>query len=211
MTDWPGLGVDIPGVGSNLTGDDLEGYPDSSNSSSGPTGSGDVEDFDISGYPFRFNPALHPGARHVRTDLGGENPRSNLEGFYDETGNTYKADFDERTGSKKTNFEKLRLGRLVMTELALARGIVEGGKRYGFRFLYNPTQLSGSMHVNSNFVPERVERSGIEVGVSGHLVRLVQLDASASTLPQSQARGNLPRSKSAPDTRLRAETARIHR
>lgn len=139
--------------------------PDSD--SSGGTGTAEVESFDISGLPFRFNPPMHKLTRYVRTDLGeSAKQKSSMAAYYDEEGNTYDADFAVRTDGKATGFEHLRLGRIIMDDMAVSRGVKEGGKRYGFRFLYNPTELGGTLNVGTNFIPNQ-QSTGTHVLQSG--------------------------------------------
>lgn len=114
----------------------------------------EVQSFDISGFPFRFNPPLHKDNRFVATNLGEKGSR-NVAKFYTDTKNEYDADFAVRKGEKKTGFEGLRLGRIIMDDIAVSRGVKEGGKRYGFRFLYNPTELGGTLNVGTDFIPDQ--------------------------------------------------------
>lgn len=136
--------------------------------SSGGTGTAEIQNFDASGLPFRFNPPMHKMSRLVRPDLTGASPKSSFARFYNEEHNTYDSDFAVRNGNGKTGFENLRLGRIVMDDMAITRGIIEGGKRYGFRFLYNPAELSGTLNVGTSFIPDQratntaVLQSGLE-------------------------------------------------
>lgn len=161
-----------------------------SSDSSGGTGTAEIQSFNVSGLPFRFNPPMHKLSRMVLTDLGeGKRyPGNSLAAFYDETNNTYKSDFAVRTGNSKTKFENLRLGRIIMDDMAVSAGIVEAGKRYGFRFLYNPSQISGGLNVSANFIPDQratntaVLQSGLEtISFEVLLNRIPDVNSKATT------------------------------
>lgn len=132
--------------GNTLTG--------SSDSSEG-TGGAEVESFDISGFPFQFNPPLHQSLRFARTDLGEGAKTSGVAAFYDETRNKYGSDLATRRDEAPTGFEKLRLGRIIMDDIAVSKGVKDGGVRFGFRFLYNPSQLGGALNVGTDFIPDQ--------------------------------------------------------
>ena len=150
--------------------------------SSGGTGTSEVQSFDISGLPFRFNPPLHKLSRFVLTNLGEgkRNAKNSLASFYDETGNQYGKDFAVRTDEKQTGFEKLRLGRIIMDDMAVSRGVIESGKRYGFRFLYNPSELGGTLNVGTDFIPNQ-QSTGTQVLQSG--LENMQLEVLLNRIP----------------------------
>jgi hypothetical protein len=117
---------------------------------------------DASGMPFRFNPPLHPSARHVRADFGAENYRAGQDdSLYSET----KISFGKKSATRKdgsSTFEDLRLGRIVQGDMALTVAMLEADQRYGMRFLYNPTTVAGGLNVGTSFIPTQ-QSSGAHV------------------------------------------------
>jgi Lysozyme like domain len=109
--------------------------------------------------PFTFNPPPHPSLMHRFPGWTAGDHRL----LYDEAANRY--------GSGETGegqFPNLRLGRIVMGKEALSFA-VKDGTRYGFRFLYNPTTVSGGTNVGTDFIPDpsstitAVLQDGLEV------------------------------------------------
>lgn len=103
-----------------------------------------VDVADLSGYPWTFNPPIHPSLQH--TELHNKKTRDDLRWAYEqgvETANTYGADF---------NLGSLRLGRLAMGKQAWSYAAQEMGTRFGFRFQYNPGEVKGGTYVNGEFI-----------------------------------------------------------
>lgn len=151
-----------------------------SSDASGGTGESGVQSFDISGLPFKFNPPLHKSLRFIRTNLGEGAKNSGVKSFYDETNNKYEASFAMRKDEGKTGFENLRLGRIIMDDMAVSKGVIEGGKRFGFRFLYNPAQLGGSLNVGTDFIPN--QQSAVTVVLQKGLENM-QLEVLLNRIP----------------------------
>lgn len=127
-------------------------YGGSDSSSTDSSGGSDIQTFDASGLPFKFNPPLHPSARHVLTDLDADTRsevRADLRTIYDETGNRYGKN------AAKNKFPNLRLGRIVQGDEALTFAMIEKNERYGMRFLYNPETIQGGSQVNGKFIPDK--------------------------------------------------------
>jgi hypothetical protein len=160
----------------------MEDVTTGSSDASGGTGTAEIQSFDISGLPFRFNPPMHKLSRLALVDLGEgrRNPASSLASYYDERSNTYSASNAVRNDGGKTGFENLRLGRIIMDDMAVSRGIIESGNRYGFRFLYNPTQLGGTLNVGTNFIPDQ-RSTGTHVLQSG--LEQIQLEVLLNRIP----------------------------
>jgi len=179
-----GITITSPSYGSSPA----NGAPTTGSSdASGGTGTAEIQNFDTSGLPFRFNPPMHNLSRSVRPSMVGA-PKKSYDRFYNEDKNTYDADFAVRNGNGMTGFENLRLGRIVMDDMAITRGIVEGGKRYGFRFLYNPAALSGTLNVGTDFIPDQratntaVLQSGLEtISFEVILNRIPDVTSKATT------------------------------
>jgi hypothetical protein len=128
---------------------------DSGGDSSAGTGEEEIPMMDASGMPFRFNPPLHPAARHVRADFGAKTyKRGQDDILYSETAMKFGADSARRDGGSSA-FENLRLGRIVQGDMALTAAMLESNKRYGMRFLYNPSQVSGGLSVGVDFIPSQ--------------------------------------------------------
>jgi hypothetical protein len=123
---------------------DTDTADDSSSSSS--SGS---ETQDISGMPFRFNPPLHPSARHIRPDLASDDPLF----VYTEPNSLYPAN-SLSDDAAKSAFTSLRLGRLVMGNMAMSWALADAKERFGFRFLYNPEKVQRGATVGTDFIPD---------------------------------------------------------
>ena len=141
------------------TGTESSGNGDTtaSDTSTGGGDTSEVQSFSISHLPFRFNPPLHKDARFKVVDIseGATFPTRFNSEFYDDIHNQYDAKLAVREDGKKTGFEHLRLGRIIMDDFAVTKTILDSGKRYGFRFLYNPVELSGSLNVGTDFIPDQ--------------------------------------------------------
>lgn len=160
--------------------------PDTSTGSSDSSGGGeDVQTFNVSTLPFKFNPPLHSSLRFVRANLGEVGKATDL-GFYDEKKNKYDAKLAVREDGKKTGFENLRLGRIIMDDMAVSKGVIESGSRYGFRFLYNPAQLGGTLNVGTDFIPNQ-QSSGSAVLQKG--LENLQLEVLLNRIPDLNGRG----------------------
>jgi hypothetical protein len=130
--------------------------PDDEGSGGGGTGGASSGTQDISGLPFRFNPVIHPSLSHVIPDydLYGTDPLNN------EIGSVYTAD---------TNYQSFRLGRIMMAKEAFSYVRNPFNERYGFRFLYNPSTVSGGTYFNGDFfvnpsmTPRLPMQQGLEV------------------------------------------------
>ena len=104
---------------------------------------------DISGMPFRFNPPLHPSARHIRPDLASNDPLF----VYTEPNNLYPAN-SLSDDAARSAFTSLRLGRLVMGNMAMSWALTDAKERFGFRFLYNPEKVERGATVGTDFIPD---------------------------------------------------------
>jgi hypothetical protein len=101
-----------------------------------------------SGLPYTFNPPLHPSLQHIHPQVGlaaGSSIDNTLKQIYDEFSNTYGAG---------TDFKSLRLGRIIMGKDVMSFAMKQAGTRYGFRFLYNPNQISGALAVGTNIIAD---------------------------------------------------------
>lgn len=110
-----------------------------------------VEDQDISTKAFRFNPPLHAHSLPQRVDFGSiRSANRSLVDYLDESGigrNWTESD----VGKQGKKFHDLRLGRIIQDRTAV--GYAATMKyRHGFRFLYNPTQVSVSASRNSSVI-----------------------------------------------------------
>lgn len=92
---------------------------------------------------YRFNPPLHPSLRHIVPNIGVVTPE-------EENAVVDRLYVTKTTGVKPP----VRLGRIVAAPITPV--ITQGGSefRYGFRFLYNPTTVSGGQNVGSNQIPD---------------------------------------------------------
>ena len=150
VPNTPGsVGVDLsqPSLGTNSGSTDASG--------SGSTD--EVQTFNIADLKFKFNPPIHKDARFVVTDFGEVTPSASqkaTDAFY-KMKNTYSPGSAKREGEKATKFEGMRLGRIIMDDVAVSKGVIEEGVRHGFRFLYNPTELQGSLNVGTDFIPDQ--------------------------------------------------------
>lgn len=123
-----------------------------SDSSSSGTGN---ETLDASGKPFKFNPPLHPSARHVRPDLTSSDrtiTSRSYDSIYSERRNSYPS--DSLTDKSRSPFTDLRLGRIVMGNTAMTWAMQDASTRYGFRFLYNPETVQRGATVGTDFIPD---------------------------------------------------------
>lgn len=112
---------------------------------------------DLSNYPYTFNPPLHPSQNHHNPDLSISSAdhaawKESISRIYNEQGHTYNSDWGEYEGSANS-FNNLRLGRIIQGKEALTAAMMDVGARYGFRFLYNPTSVSGGTNVGTDFIP----------------------------------------------------------
>lgn len=101
----------------------------------------------IASMPFEFNPPIHPSLNHIYfPQTSGNSTVTGLvmKDTYDETRTSY-------TANESSDFRTLRLGRIVMSDESLAFALRDR-KRYGFRFLYNPSTVSGGSGVGGDFV-----------------------------------------------------------
>jgi murein DD-endopeptidase MepM/ murein hydrolase activator NlpD len=126
---------------------------------------GTLIDVDISGKEFRYNPPMHAANLAVRADYGQD---SDTRGFYG-IGNVYDESGSPRNYTEDwagKNLQDLRLGRIV--QHTLAPGHTSLMKyRWGFRFLYNPTQFALATARNSSFIIDgRSEANRAISGVS---------------------------------------------
>ena len=115
----------------------------------GATGQG--QSLSLSGLPFTFNPPIHPSLMHVNPVSGSDTHAqfsAAMASIYDETAGRYEA------SAVNSAFGGLRLGRFVMGKDALSFALKSAGTRYGFRFLYNPTSMSGGTSVNTDWIPD---------------------------------------------------------
>jgi hypothetical protein len=111
-----------------------------------------AEPQDISTYPFKMNAPIHPSLLHQAPALGaagagqkGTNLRSKI---YDAEQLNYQSGAPDKT------FQNLRLGRMVMGKQALSYAMQQSKTRYGFRFLYNPSEVRGGTNVGTDFIPD---------------------------------------------------------
>lgn len=112
-------------------------------------GRGDA--LNVSGMPFKFNPPIHPSL-YFHYPSSGEYTtsqiRASMQEIYDEASNTYGA------SAATSTFQNLRLGRIAMSDESLAFALKDK-TRFGFRFLYNPTTVSGGVTVGTDFIPDQ--------------------------------------------------------
>lgn len=116
---------------------------------------------DLSSVEYEFNPPLHPSL-YSATPHGtwvsyGNGPSAARSAIYNETANTYASSAGEE-GSQ--TFHNLRLGR-IFNARHVFRYTGEGVKRYGFRFLYNPPEVTGSQNVGRDFIPNPATMIGL--------------------------------------------------
>ena len=98
--------------------------------------------------PFKFNPPLHSRSRPVRVDFGsGWATGGNDKVSVDAAMSDYLADIQVASDTNLT-FQSLRLGRIVQSENALGEAATRGDYRWGFRFLYNPPELTTTAQSN---------------------------------------------------------------
>jgi hypothetical protein len=115
---------------------------------------------DISHKTFRFNPPMHSANLSVRPDMG--NVGQTASQFYDEK--TAPSGYTDKWA--KEGLGTLRLGRIIQ------HSVVPGpagqmSRRWGFRFLYNPTTISTAASRNDSFVIDpRSETNQVVSGVS---------------------------------------------
>ena len=114
---------------------------------------------DISHKTFRFNPPMHNANLSIRPDMG--NVGQTASQFYDEK--TAPSGYKEKWA--KEGLGTLRLGRIIQ------HSVVPGpagqmSRRWGFRFLYNPTTISTAASRNDSFVIDpRSETNQVVSGV----------------------------------------------
>lgn len=132
-------------------GGSVDGYdPDASDEEDIPT-------IDASSMPFRFNPPAHPATRFIRSDFGSKgstlyNPYSDEDNSKNEFGAGSRKKADKGGASV---FEGLRLGRIVQGDIALSAAMIDANQRYGLRFHYNPSDISGGLNVGTDFIPSQ--------------------------------------------------------
>lgn len=120
-----------------------------------------VEDVDVSGKPFRFNPSLHNTLLHQRVDFGSLAP--NRARVYDEDGLGRNVTSEEM-GDFGKQFHQYRLGRIIQDNTAVAFAAT-GEYRWGFRFLYNPTAITIASSRNDSLILDG--RSQFNIALSG--------------------------------------------
>lgn len=99
--------------------------------------------------PFKFNPPLHGRSRPVRTDFGsgwgsGGGDAAGVQKSMDD----YLKDATVAPAENTSTFQAARLGRIVQSENAVGDPSNRGDYRWGFRFLYNPPELSTTTQAN---------------------------------------------------------------
>jgi hypothetical protein len=131
-----------------------------------------------SGYPFKFNPPLHPSVYHKVPDLGNFTDQAshdaNMASIYDEKANLFLGSED---------FSALRLGRIVMGNEVMSFAMLSEGCRYGFRFLYNPTEMKGSLNVGTNFIPDP---SNVAVAILQDGLEQISFEVLLNRMPEVQ-------------------------
>jgi hypothetical protein len=119
-----------------------------------------IEEKSMEGKTFRFNPPLHKLAKPVRLDFSPSGGQADTEYF--------AKYFDDAALSPTTtevaDLKSLRLGRIIQHEMAAGRAAVNDA-RYGFRFLYNPTEVSIASDRNDAFIAD--SRSTTNAVISG--------------------------------------------
>lgn len=114
---------------------------------------------DISHKTFQFNPPMHNSNLSIRPDMG--NVGQTASQFYDEK--TAPSGYTDKWA--KEGLGTLRLGRIIQ------HSVVPGpagqmSRRWGFRFLYNPTTISTAATRNDSFVIDpRSETNQVVSGV----------------------------------------------
>lgn len=100
---------------------------------------------ELTDIPYQFNPPLHPSLYLPDWSLSGRDS----DDFYRDS----KSQISE--GPSDEGLLSYRLGRVMMSDQVFRFALSESGDlmRYGFRFLYNPTTVSGSQNISTNFIP----------------------------------------------------------
>ena len=99
---------------------------------------------DISGLPFEFNPPLHSANLHYAVQFDDpDRHEASMKEYLREPGKS----------KALSDYTKFRLGRIQMGDEAV-NFEVTGDKRWGFRFLFNPSQVSGGSDYNHEIVPD---------------------------------------------------------
>jgi Lysozyme like domain len=139
---------------------------------------------DVTTLPFAFNPPPHPSILHKVPDLSttSANYAASVSRIYDETGSLYAADAAKTGGT----FSTLRLGRIIMWDNTLTYAMKNAGTRYGFRFLYNPTTLSGTVNVGTDFIPDPTSSIGGMLQTGIEQIQITQL--LINRMPEVQGR-----------------------
>jgi hypothetical protein len=111
-----------------------------------------AEPVEITQFPFKLNAPIHPSLLHQAPAIGmhgAGQPNTDLRGeIYNPEHLTYESTAIDST------FQNLRLGRMVMGKQALSYAMQKSKTRYGFRFLYNPTEITGGANVGTDFIPD---------------------------------------------------------
>lgn len=128
-------------------------------------------------FPFRFNPQVHPTLRH-----------RGVPSLYKENTSDYGPN-----SSTNGTFQNLRLGRIVMGERTLSIAMKTKKTRYGFRFLYNPTSVTGGANINTQFIPDPSDTIG---GILQSGLEQISFELLLNRTPDVQ--GNAPRSSYSP-------------
>lgn len=160
----------------------------SESEASGGTGDEEIPMVNAAGLKFRFNPPLHVSARFLRADLGtGRDNWDKTQASIDrEVAMTYWSGAARpREGKDLSLFEGLRLGRIVQGDMAISAAMLEANERYGMRFLYNPSELSGSMNVGTDFIPSQ-QSAGAFVLQQG--LERMNLEILVNRIPDIQGR-----------------------
>lgn len=144
---------------------------------------------DISGLPFEFNPPLHPLNFHKRVELATSDPtavRVRQEQQYQQK--------DYVKGLGLSEMTTLRLGRITMGDTAENGVMAEHeGKRWGFRFLYNPTTWQGGSQFSKDINPDFASNVPLIVTVGLEVIKMqLLLDRGPDLAPGANRTDYLP-------------------
>lgn len=144
-TQGPGTGTTAPGqvVGLGLVGTTTTGAV-----------IGETNTVDVSSLPYKFNPIAHPTLLPRRVDYDS----SDTTAVYDSLA-AWNAEIMQPTTFKNADkFKELRQGRITMSDTSMAY-IGTPTFRWGFRFQYNPSSITGGQQVNNTIIVNPADKA----------------------------------------------------
>lgn len=142
---------------------------------------------DISNKPFRFNPPLHTANFHQRVELVSKD-----QGAIDTYEENKYRQRDYVKGLPFKTMTSLRLGRITMGDTAV-NGAFDPDFRWGFRFLFNPTDWQGGQMFSKDINPDFASNVPliVSVGLEKISMRLL-LDRGPDLDPKTTVDDYLP-------------------